>query len=234
LIVETWWQSFAFFTQLLYALGWVALPRGPEGAPPVVLLPGYTESSGTLWWLARKLARAGYAPVGVDYPSTFHRIERNAEYVRDRIADVRARNGGEPVAVVAHSMGGIIARTVALTTTDHGIRALLTFASPFSGTVMAYASPRRPPSVRDMTPGSRYMRTYPPDRDAGIPIRVIVAFQENIVGPPWSAALPQADTIVLKSPYGHEAPLFVDEAFVHVEGWLQEHAGATLASGDIR
>ena len=60
--VEVFWQAIALLLQLLHAMGMLAMPKGPADGSPVVLLPGYTESSGNLWRMGRRLARAGYRP----------------------------------------------------------------------------------------------------------------------------------------------------------------------------
>ncbi len=222
-VEETLWQSLATLTQTLYRFGLLRLPSGPLGGTPVVVLPGYTENPGTLWWLVRRLARAGFEPIAIEFPSTLDPIEDNAAFLAQRLREIRAARGGVEVAVVAHSMGGLVTRTLLLGDPGHGVRTLVAIASPFRGTLMARIGERvsGAASCKDMTPGSDYLRRHGPERVTGVPILSIVALQENIVCPAWSTVLPEAKHVVLPHAWGHEAPLFADETFRIIERWLR-------------
>lgn len=222
LVEETLWQSLAWATAVLYGIGLLRLPRGKPNDPPVIVLPGWTENGGTLWWLVRGLAKSGYDPIALDFPSTHHPIERNAAFLEERLRAIRAERGGEELPVVAHSMGGLVTRTLMLREPNHGIRTLVAISTPFRGTRTAviggwfFGSP----ACRDMTPGSAYLQAHGPERKTGVPILSIVAFQENIVCPEWSAVLPEATNVVLDRAWGHEAPLFSDTVLGMVGRWL--------------
>jgi pimeloyl-ACP methyl ester carboxylesterase len=197
-----------------------------------LVLPGYTENSGTMWWLGRKLARAGFHPILLDFPSTLHRIEDNVEFLRARIAALRAQLGGAAIPVVAHSMGGLITRTLIHTHADHGVLTLVAIASPFRGTRLARIAMRlglRGHCLGQMIPGSEFLRRYPPSLPCKVPILSMIACQENIVVPEWSAVVTDADVRVLSQPWGHQAPLFVDEVSTQVERWLLRY-GVTRAN----
>ena len=230
LVEEAVCQSIAFFTQALYRVGVLRLPRGPVDGVPVVVLPGYTENSGTLWWLLRRLARAGFDPIAIDFPSTYHPIERNAAFLGERLRAIRTERGCVDVPVVAHSMGGLITRTLMLGGPDHGVRTLVAIGSPFRGTFMARLGVLTGGgrSCIDMSPGSDYLRRHGPERAAGVPILSLVAPQENIVCPAWSVVLPDATNVVLERGWGHEAPLFADATFRIIEAWLRERVNAQV------
>lgn len=228
LLEEAISQSTAFFTQALYRAGALRLPRGPADGVPVVVLPGYTENAGTLWWLLRRLARAGFDPIAIDFPSTYHPIEHNAAFLGERLRAIRAERGCADVPVVAHSMGGLVTRTLMLGGPDHGVRTLVAIGTPFRGTFMArlglLVGGAR--SCIDMSPGSDYLRRHGPERAADVPILSLVAPQENIVCPAWSVVLPGATNVVLDHAWGHEAPLFSRTTFRIIEAWLRERASA--------
>lgn len=221
-------QSIAFSTQALYRIGVLRLPRGPADGVPVVVLPGYTENAGTLWWLLRRLARAGFDPIAIDFPSTYHPIERNAAFLGERLRAIRAERGCADVSVVAHSMGGLVTRTLMLGGSDHGVRTLVAIGSPFRGTHVARLGVLTGGghSCIDMSPGSDYLLRHGPERASDVPILSLVAPQENIVCPAWSVVLPGATNVVLERAWGHEAPLFADATFRLIEAWLRERAGA--------
>jgi pimeloyl-ACP methyl ester carboxylesterase len=193
---------------------------------PVLVLPGYTENSGTMWWLGRRLSRAGFYPMLVDFPSTLHRIEDNVEFLRLTIATLRSKLGLAAIPVVAHSMGGLITRTLLHTHADHGVLTLIAIASPFRGTHLARIGRwlgLRGHCLGQMVPGSDFLKRYPPTLRCEVPILSLMAFQENIVVPEWSAVVADAEVRVLSRPWGHQAPLFAGEVYTQVEGWLLHH-----------
>lgn len=242
LLVESALQTLAFAFQALHALHLLRPVRGAGQGTPVVVLPGYTENSGTMWWLCRRLARAGFDVHPVDFPSTFARLELNVAFLRQRIAEIRAARGGREVAVVAHSMGGVITRALALSEPDHGILALVAFASPFRGTHMAGvgAALRLGHSVRQLCIDSPFMQQHGPERGVPMPTLCVVAPQEAIVTPEWSVVVEGAEVLVLPQAYGHGAPLFLSAPFELVRAWLlaqgvepavsSERAGPPVAS----
>ena len=229
-IVEVLVASFDVALRFLYLLHLLPKPRDPGSGTPVLMVPGFTENAGALWWFARRLARRGFRPIMLDFPSTFHRLESNVTFLARQIMDLRAATGYDKIAVVAHSMGGVIARAHMLCTPQHGILTLIAIASPFRGTHLARlgAAFRFGSSSIDMMPGSEFVCRFPPTATTSAPIHSIVGCQENIVSPMWSCVLPGCDTYVLSLPVGHDAPLHLNESFVQIESWLLAD-GAELA-----
>ena len=230
LLVEIVYQAISLVFRTVH--GWRLLPllAGGADATPVLVVPGYTENAGTMWPLAFRLARAGFNPILVDFPSTLHRIETNAEFLAVRIAEIRAAHGGAKVAIVAHSMGGLISRTLIHTRDDHGVIAFVAIGSPFRGTHLARLGAyfQLGHCLSQMTPGSEFMRRFPPSLPPKVPTLSMIAPQENIITPEWSAVIAGAEVRVLSQPWGHQAPLFVPEVYLQLERWLLEN-GVTRA-----
>jgi pimeloyl-ACP methyl ester carboxylesterase len=221
-IVETLVAAFDLALRFLYLLRLLPKLRDPGSGTPVVMLPGFTENAGAMWWFARKLERRGFRPILLDFPSTFHRLETNVGFLGMRLKQLRAATGYDKIAIVAHSMGGVIARAHMLSNPDHGVLTLIAIASPFRGTHMARlgAAFRFGSSSLDMMPNSEFALRFPPTAMASAPIHTIVGCQENIVSPMWSCVLPGCDTYVLSLPVGHDAPLHLNESYRQLEGWL--------------
>jgi pimeloyl-ACP methyl ester carboxylesterase len=221
-VVEVLVAAFDLVLRFLYLLRLLPKLRDPGAGTPIIMLPGYTENAGALWWFARKLAKRGFRPVLLDFPSTFHRLESNVTWLGMRIAQLRESTGYDKVAIVAHSMGGVIARAHMLTKPDHGVLTLVAIASPFRGTHIARLGKafRLGHSAIDMCPGSSFVCRFPPHAVASAPIHTIVGCQENIVSPVWSCVLPGCDTFVLSLPVGHDAPLHLEESYARMEAWL--------------
>ncbi len=81
---------------------------GPRGAG-VVLLHGIAGRSLMLRPLEKRLQRAGFATLNLDYESRKKPLEFLADDIRPAIADFTARIDG-PIHFVTHSMGGLLAR----------------------------------------------------------------------------------------------------------------------------
>jgi predicted alpha/beta hydrolase family esterase len=222
LLLEVLIAAFDLVLRLLWLLRVLRQPRDPGSGTPIVMLPGYTENAGALFWFACKLRRRGFRPFLVDFPSTFSRIDSNVAFLRQTILEIRRATGNERVAIVAHSMGGVVARALLLSDPDHSVITLIALASPFRGTHMARlgAFMRLGESVIDMSPASPFAHRFVPSARATVPIRVIIGEQENVVSPPWSCVLPGCEVHLLSVPVGHDGPLHLAESYTRLESWL--------------
>lgn len=221
-VLEVLIVAFDLKLRLLWLLGVLRAPDDPGVGTPIVLLPGYTENAGAMYWIARRLRRRGFRPCLVDFPSTFSPIEQNVAFLRRKIREIRRQTGSARVAIVAHSMGGVVARALLLSDPDHGVMTLIALASPFRGTHMARlgAFMRLGESVVDMAPASPFAHRFLPSARASVPIRVIIGEQENVVSPPWACVLPECEVHLLSVPVGHDAPLHLAESYAKLESWL--------------
>ena len=117
---------------------------------PVLLLHGLARTGLSMRPMARALARNGFAPHVVDYPSRKHGIGALvAEVVAPRV-DALLAEGADRVHFVTHSLGGVLVRAFAAGRFDagralpEGSRAVM-LAPPHGGSEVADAlGPRRP------------------------------------------------------------------------------------------
>ena len=122
--VEVGWLAARFW----HSFGHVR-PRGPEGAPPALVIPGFVATDRTCTQLRRALAEAGWRvhPWGMGLnrgaqEDILHRLRQRLDAIYD----------GRPVLVVGWSLGGLFARELAREMPDK-VRAVVTLGSPFSG-----------------------------------------------------------------------------------------------------
>jgi pimeloyl-ACP methyl ester carboxylesterase len=216
---EGYWQSVAWASQGLHHVRPFRFPAPvPGGGLPVVLVAGYVENSSQMVSLGRRLAREGYQPVLLDLPSTFRAIEENVSWLAERVAEIRAASGYARVGYVGHSMGGVVGRVCTLRQEDPGVAVVITLASPHRGTHLADMGLGQ--SARDMRRASAFAKRYPPGAIGHAPIRSVIAREDNIVSPAWSAVLPHAETVLARAPLGHTGILFDAEVHELVLGWL--------------
>jgi pimeloyl-ACP methyl ester carboxylesterase len=137
--------STPIWRELLAGLDWLSLRLSPVyvgcGVPrgqgePVVVVPGFLGNDGYLVELFTWLARVGYRPyfsnIGQNADCPNHLSSVLLETVR------RAREEtGMPVRLIGHSLGGMLARNLALEYPDD-VAAVISLGSPFRDTVRAH------------------------------------------------------------------------------------------------
>ena len=163
---------------------------GGGDARPVLLIHGIACNR-AIWrpWL-RRLQATGFQPIrAVDLEPLFGDIDAYADRVADELRSMQTRCGGARVTVIAHSMGGLVARAALSRVGPDVIRQIVTLGSPHHGTVIARLFPWR--LARQMRPGSAWLRALrarqaPP---FAVPFTSIYSLQDNLIVPARSAAL---------------------------------------------
>jgi triacylglycerol esterase/lipase EstA (alpha/beta hydrolase family) len=110
-------------------------PRAVGRRHPVVLLHGFLLNRTSWWWMGRRLAARGIGPLyGTSYFSP-QSVRSSARHLEGFIERVRAREGAERVDIVAHSLGGVVARYYIERLGGHArVGRLVTVGSPHRGT----------------------------------------------------------------------------------------------------
>ena len=177
------------------------LIRDPPPAPakqPVVLIHGVLVNDGVWLLLRRFLIRQGGAPVyTLNYGPPFADIERFAQQLAARIDSVCARTGAERVVLVAHSMGGLVARAYLRRFGSERVARLITVATPHHGSVLAYSFPGR--GLMQMHPGNPWLRELNRDESKPSPVEFtsIWSRHDSMVMPQASSILACAENIAL-------------------------------------
>lgn len=172
---------------------------GASTAGPVVILcHGYLMDASCFLLLRRRLRRAGCETVyGVSLPRLLAPLERLAQYLAEDMHRVITANPGREIVIVAHSMGGIVAR--AALATEPALAAatslLITLGSPHHGTAAARFAPGR--NAREMQPGSRFLASL----DSGatpVPMLCLYSRVDNVVFPGSTAQAPGAAAVEIE------------------------------------
>jgi triacylglycerol esterase/lipase EstA (alpha/beta hydrolase family) len=157
--------------------------------PPVLLLHGYGCNSGYWAHLAPLLDAAGISYASVDLEPVAGDIDGYVATVERAVDALCAASGRRQVAIVAHSMGGLVARAWLR---DHGAgRAarVITLGTPHHGTALARFGLGR--NAFQMRPGSAWLRALAGSEDAATRARItsIYTHHDNIVSPRESSRL---------------------------------------------
>ncbi|MCK9900639.1 alpha/beta fold hydrolase [Frankia sp. Cpl3] len=111
---------------------------------PVLLVHGLVDNRSVFARLERSLRRRGFTTVTeIDVPLFATSVEAAAEQLAETVRQVVGRHGHPGVHIVAHSLGGLVARYYVqrLGGGDH-VRTLVTLATPHNGTRLARRLPR--------------------------------------------------------------------------------------------
>jgi pimeloyl-ACP methyl ester carboxylesterase len=128
---------------------------------PVLFIHGVNGSPHDFQYLLDRLDRDRYQPWLVRYADD-DGLEPVTEQLQEALAELKARYGVRSVAIVAYSMGGLIARDLLLRRQRAGLPAvplLITLSTPWDGHPGAAIGARFAlvPAWRDMAPGSAYL-----------------------------------------------------------------------------
>ncbi|WP_237555158.1 MULTISPECIES: lipase family alpha/beta hydrolase [unclassified Streptomyces] len=137
-----------------------AVPPAGEGRaqPPVLLLHGFVDNRSAFGMLRRSLLANGWSWVqALNYSPLTTDIRAAAETLGTHVEQICEQSGKRRVDIVAHSLGGLVARYyVQRLGGDARVRTLVTLGTPHSGTRAVPAlSPH--PLARQMRPGSEVL-----------------------------------------------------------------------------
>ena len=185
---------------------------GPAGMPPVLLVHGYGCNSGYWHFMSRTLSDAGIGHYGIDLEPMLASIDQFVPALHARIEEICLRTGQPQIVIVAHSMGGLVARAYLRDHGAHRILRVITLGTPHRGTGLARFGAGE--NVREMLwTGSAengrcsdWLEGLTKQEDLALrPLFVsIFSHQDNIVSPQLSSCLPGARNIEFNG-IGHVA-----------------------------
>ena len=185
-----------------FCVAWMHLAPSPRIVcpglgRPIVLLPGYTETAGTLWILGRRLNSLTGRPVAAlnHRPGLYASIKRLACGAMDDIERIRALTGGGEVDLVGHSMGGLVSRYLVERLGFTGVRAIVTLGTPHEGARLART--RTGACATQMIPGSDFLELLKEGNPAAPVVRLasVGSLVDNIVQPVSSAVAPRGEHV---------------------------------------
>lgn len=133
----------------LYPFGWFGsdseskkhskLAHNPR---PILLVHGIIHNRSAFITLKRKLERLGWENIYTMNYSTVHgNVLQMVEELSAKVDAIRERTGSAQVDIVAHSLGGIVARTYMSLGDGRGrVRRLITLGTPHQGTQLSFVA----------------------------------------------------------------------------------------------
>lgn len=161
---------------------------------PVLLLHGFLCNSAVWRSLQTRLRSAGFGPIeALDVEPLLADIDTQAREVAPRLLALQRRCDGERVIIIAHSMGGLIARALLRDLGAGAIRRVVTIASPHHGTTLVRGLPW--PDTRQMSRASPWLQALNLAQEGRFMVRIASIFsgEDNLVVPADSARLEGAE-----------------------------------------
>ena len=176
----------------------IADPVAAPGRRPLLLVHGVGVNDGVWFALRRKLSRLGLGPVyTINYGPPLAGIEHFAGQLAARIEAICAVTGAERVALIAHSMGGLVARAYLRRFGTARVEQLITIGTPHHGSMLAYTFPGC--CLAQMHPGNPWLVELNREESgrAPVPITSIWSRHDSMVAPQGSSVLRNAENIAL-------------------------------------
>lgn len=198
-----------FLSSMLTSSYYMLRPVGMRLQPnarglPVLLLHGYACNSGYWLPMSKLLTQAGVSHYGIDLEPPGASIDDFVPQVRAAVERLCAETGSKQVIVLAHSMGGLVARAYLRRHGDARIARVITLGTPHHGTALAGLGPGS--NAMQMRRGSEWLATLA-GAEADLQRKLflsIYSVHDNIVAPQDSSDLPGARNLVFGA-IGHVA-----------------------------
>lgn len=227
--LRLWWDEYATLAgspPRLMLYRW--LVRDPDPDPvqmPVLLVHGVLCNAGVWLRLARHLDRNGVRNLySVSYGPPLASIERFAEQLDRKIESICAVTGAQRVIVVAHSMGGLVARAYLRRYGRARIARVVTIGTPHHGSMMAWFLPGA--SLVQMRPGNGWLAALNGTRlDPALRFVSLWSWHDSMVAPQTSSELPGAVDVAIVG-VGHNALLGDADVFALVQNEIEDERRA--------
>jgi triacylglycerol esterase/lipase EstA (alpha/beta hydrolase family) len=188
----------------LYRFG-MADPAPSPARAPVLLLHGVLCNAGAMRSLAKGIAARNAGPVyTMSYGPPLESIELFVDQVAARIDAILLATGASRIALVGHSMGGIVGRAYLRRHGAARVSLLMTLGSPHHGSIHAWLFPGT--SVAQLRPRNAWLDELNRADAAPAGTRVVSlwSWHDSMVAPQTSAQLDGAVNIALAG-IGHNA-----------------------------
>jgi len=195
---------------------------------PLLLVHGLACNRRNWFWFRRRLAREGYRAFAMDYTPWFATIDSYVPQVEAAIEEIIAATGASRVVIVAHSMGGLVARAYIARCGHAKVAHVVTLGTPHRGTWMTRFV--FTPNVRNMAEDSAWLqglreREAARGSDPYAAFTCLYTYHDNLVTPQRNATLPGASEIAVAG-IGHLSLALSGRILREVEAVLRVRAAA--------
>ena len=199
----------------------VESPRAGQPARPLLLIHGIACNRAIWRPMIARLRAAGFAPVRtLDLEPLFPDIDSYTAGVERELLALHRCSSGSRVGIIAHSMGGLVARATLRSARPGLVDRVVTIATPHHGAAIARLF--RAPAFLQMRPGSAWLNSLNATQaPSTVPFTCIYSLEDNLVAPARSGALAGAKLHELRG-MGHLELLRAPQVAAHVVTALKQ------------
>ncbi len=200
-------------------------PVGAGTLKPVLLVHGYCHDGSAWSYLKHQLAKENIGPIyTIDLGFPFSPIREYAMKVKEKADQIRQETGISNLALVGHSMGGLVSSLYATDLSPpNTVTDVITLGTPFKGTHMAKMGIG--PNAREMEPSSELatqLRTKIANEKFSR-FYHIASNTDQMVIPPQSGLLKNdLSREFFFEDIGHASMLFSPRVGALISGWLNK------------
>ncbi|MEM7583301.1 MAG: alpha/beta fold hydrolase [Acidobacteriota bacterium] len=193
-LTMAWWMVAAFGRDGLRQ------PTGDVTGPAVLCIHGYLRNGTCMWGYRRALARRGRSTAAVSMGRPLRTIEDYVPPVANALRNLTAAHPGEQIDIIAHSMGGVVLRSVLATEPElaAAVHRIVTLGSPHRGTAAVAGLPGVR-ETRQLNPQSAFVHQLP-DFRTSVPqaeVVTVAAELDFVVYPRDTSHLEGSETLDL-------------------------------------
>ncbi|PIY29916.1 MAG: lipase [Comamonadaceae bacterium CG_4_10_14_3_um_filter_60_42] len=225
-----WWRAYGSEFLAALRIYWLQMPWAsaqtnvllPEGAPqaaaapvPVLLVHGFICNRRVWDKVVRALHQAGHPVLAITLEPPFASIEDYTLQIQQAVQQLQQATGAAQVALVGHSMGGLVIRAWLRQHGSTAVAKIITLGTPHQGTRMAVWSPT--PNMAQMAWHSPWLQALQTSESPATRklIHTALTRHDNIVYPQREQVLEGAKVTEFEG-MGHLA-LCLDERVIQ---WL--------------
>ena len=187
-------------------------PGGTKGGAPILLVHGYLCNRGLWVKFRRRLEDAGLGPIyTISFTPLFGGIDALVPELEARIETICMETGAPKIMIVAHSMGGLVARAYLVQSRRARVGKLVTLGSPHHGSQLSRLGIGL--NACQMRDHSEWIQTLEeleaadPGSDRRPRTLSIYTLNDDLVYPPESSVLEWAENVPV-SAIGHMGLVF--------------------------
>ncbi|MYM74698.1 alpha/beta fold hydrolase [Duganella sp. FT134W] len=193
---------------MLRPVGMQLQPPDQQQDLPVLLIHGYACNSGYWLPMSKLLKQAGISHYGIDLEPPGASIDDFVPQVQAAVARLRRETGSAQVIILAHSMGGLVARAYLRDCVrrhaDPAVARVITLGTPHHGTALASFGPgSNAAQMRRDSPWLDALAASEANTQRML-FSSIYSVHDNIIAPQDSSDLPGARNLVFGA-IGHVA-----------------------------
>lgn len=180
-----------------------AIPPAPPGIP-VLLVHGYICNHRVWDAMTRKLRSAGHPVLALDLEPLFTSIDDYAPRIEQAVAELCRQTGAEKVALIGHSMGGLVIRAWMRAHGTSRVSTVITLGTPHAGTRIDPHA--KTPNGQQMGWRSNWLQALAASESSATRrlIRIALTEQDNIVYPQREQVL-EGSVVTVFEGMGHLA-----------------------------